>query len=267
MQNTSWVNSREAAEHTVRTTSYLVRFVRGGRLAAHLLIGVLTVLLLFPLLAGTRRRWLKQVWSRRLLRILNVQLDGVLPEAGSGCLFVANHISWLDIYALNAFRPMAFVGKSEVRRWPVIGWLAAHNDTVFLHRNSGRHAHAVNREIATRLMAGQDVALFPEGTTSDGYHLLGFHGALFQSAIEADCAVVPVALSYLDASGEHSGAPAYAGETTLLQSLARVLACSSLTVRVRCAAPITPSAICRRELVRSARGAIAFNLGLSLNDE
>lgn len=89
-----------------------------------------------------------------------------------GSLCIANsHISWIDILALNAARPMAFVSKAEVRTWPVIGWLAEKGDTVFLRRGSRGHARVVNAEIDTRLRQGRDVAVFPEGTTTEGTHL------------------------------------------------------------------------------------------------
>lgn len=177
---------------------------------------------------------------------------------------VVNHISWLDIYALNAARPMAFVSKAEVRSWPLIGWLAAHTDTVFLRRGSRGHAKIINAEIDRLLNAGKDVAIFPEGTTTEGTHLLNFHGALLQPAVETGRPVQPIALSYHDATGRRSLAPAYAGETTIGECFAAILACRSLTVRLRPTPPLEPQHRQRRELAHAARGAIALKLGLPL---
>ena len=87
-------------------------------------------------------------------------------------LLVANHVSWVDIFVVNALTPAAFVSKADVRQWPVIGWLAAVNETVFLRRGSRGHARVINEEIAERMRAGRHVALFPEGTTTDGSHVL-----------------------------------------------------------------------------------------------
>ena len=199
--------------------------------------------------------------------MLGVRLDANLNAIAPGSLIVANHISWLDIYALNAARPAAFVSKSEVRQWPLIGWLAANTDTVFLHRDSRRHARTVNNEIGRLLCVDKDVAVFPEGTTSDGSRLLKFHAALLQSAVDARRLVQPVALSYHDADGRRSLAPAYAGVTTMRECLAAILACRSLTVRLRPTPSLETHARSRRELAQAAQGAVAFALGLSCTGE
>lgn len=217
-------------------------------------------------LGGRQRLALKQRWSRALLEILGVRLDAVLAGVEPASLIVANHISWLDIYALNAARPMAFVAKDDVRRWPLVGWLARHTDTVFLRRGSRAQIRAVNDEIGGLLAADQDVALFPEGTTSDGTQLLAFHAALLQPAVAGGRPVQPVAIAYFDAAGRRSVAPAYAGETTLWQSLAAVLACRSLTVRLRATPPLATHSADRRQLAQAARAAIAYRLGLPLRD-
>ncbi|MBP8277987.1 MAG: 1-acyl-sn-glycerol-3-phosphate acyltransferase, partial [Propionivibrio sp.] len=91
----------------------------------HLLWGALTIACTYRFLNDPCRLWLKQRWSRQLLEILAIRLDAGIGGAAHGSLIVANHISWLDIFVLNAARPMAFVSKSEVRHWPLAGWLAA----------------------------------------------------------------------------------------------------------------------------------------------
>ena len=247
-------------------TTRLIQLLRCIRLGVHLLSGAVTIACVYPLIRDSRRLWLKQNWSRQLLDILGIRLDAQLAGVEPGSLFVANHISWLDIYALNAARPMAFVSKAEVRQWPLFGWLAANTDTVFLRRGKGRHAKVVNSEIDRLLNAEKDVAIFPEGTTTNGTHLLNFHSALMQPAVDTGRPVQPVALSYYDAEGRHSQAPAYAGETTMGQCLAAILACRSLTVRLRPTPPLDPKTRQRRELAQAARGAIAFNLGLPLEN-
>ncbi len=246
-----------------RPTLRLIQALGCLRIGLHLLWGTLTVALIYPFIRESRKLWLKQRWSRQLLDILGVRLDAHLTGVAPGSLIVANHISWLDIYALNAARPMAFISKSEVRRWPLIGWLAANTDSVFLNRGSRRHAKAVNVQISGLLNADKDVAMFPEGTTTDGTHLLNFHGALLQPAVDTGRPVQPVALSYLDADGCRSLVPAYIGETTLGESIAAILACRSLTVRLRPTPPLDAQTMQRRELAFAARGAIAYNLGIS----
>ena len=240
----------------------LVLCFRGLRLVLHLLTGSLTVATIYPLIADARRLELKQRWSRQLLALLGVRLDAPLAGMAPGSLFVANHISWLDIYALNAARPMAFVAKAEVRGWPLIGWLAAHTDTLFLSRENRRQSTLVNARMRSLLLAAKDVAVFPEGTTTTGAQLLPFHGALLQSAVDAGCLVQPVALSYYGADGRRSEVAAYAGETTMGESLLAILRSGPLTVRLRPTPPLDPRAMPRRALAQAARGAIAFSLGL-----
>lgn len=248
--------------HRERKTPRFIRAVRVVRLGLHFLWGAATVACVYPFIRDSRRLWLKQRWSRQLLDILAVRLDAQLAGATSGSLFVANHVSWLDIYALNAARPMAFVSKAEVRDWPLVGWLSANTDTVFLRRGSRGHARLVNGEIGALLGADKDVAVFPEGTTTDGTHLLNFHGALLQPAVECDRPLQPVALSYHDREGRRSLAPAYAGETTMRECLSAILACPALTVRLRPTPALRARETSRRELAQAARGAIAFSLGL-----
>ena len=232
------------------------------RLAFHLLQGLLVVALVYPFVSDGRRLWLKQRWSFKLLRILGVRLDARLSGLAPGSLIVANHVSWLDIYALNAARPSAFVAKDEVRKWPLIGWLAAHTDTLFLRRGSRRHARTINSQVSALLSADKDVVVFPEGTTTDGSRLLDFHAALLQPAIDCGRPVQPVALSYHDACGRRSTRPAYAGDTTLGDSLMAIVSCPGLTVRLRPTPVLDRAEASRRQLAIAAQGAIAFSLGV-----
>ena len=249
----------------LKPTPRLLRVLRCGRLMLHLLWGCAVVAGLYPLLGHGRRLMLKQRWSRQLLDILGIRLDAILAGIDPGSLIVANHVSWLDIHVLNAARPMAFVAKEEVRQWPLVGWLAKKTDTVFVHRGRHGHARTVNTEICELLRAEMDVAIFPEGTTTDGTHLQAFFSALMQPAVDLGRPLQPVALAYFAVDGRRSLAPAYAGETTLGDSLAAILACRSLTVLLRATPALDCRQLNRRELARKARGAIAFSLGLSVD--
>ena len=213
-----------------------------------------------PLVGDARRLRFRARWSARLLRNLGIRLEADLTHAAPGVLLVANHISWLDIFVINALRPAAFIAKTEVRAWPLIGWLAARNDTVFLNRGSRQHARQVNGEIDARLDAGFDVAVFPEGRTTDGARLLEFHAALLQPAIETGRPVWPMALSYHDAEGRRSLAPSFA-EVTLPQCFAAILACRSLTVRLAPLPLVETAGRSRRDVSQAARDAIATRLG------
>lgn len=246
----------------LRPTQRSMRALRCLRLILHFLWGAFLVATVYPLSRDAFRLWLKRNWSRQLLAILGVRLDSNLSGIEPGSLIVANHISWLDIYAINAVRPSAFVSKAEVRGWPLIGWLSSQTDTIFLRRDSRRHASAVNDEIAEMLAKNKDVVIFPEGTTTDGTKLLKFHSALLQSAIAAGRPVQPVALSYFDAAGQRSLAPVYAGETTMAQCLSAIFAHRRLVVRLRPTPALDANGQRRGDLARTAQGAIAYSLGV-----
>ncbi|MCB1886663.1 MAG: 1-acyl-sn-glycerol-3-phosphate acyltransferase [Rhodocyclaceae bacterium] len=226
-----------------------------------LLLGLVTVLAIFPLVPDPLRLSLKQRWSRALVATLGIRLEihGETPPAGA--MIVANHVSWVDIFAINALTPAAFISKAEVRQWPLIGWLAQHNDTVFLRRGSRGHARIVNTEIVRLMQSGKPVALFPEGTTTDGSHLLHFHGALLQPAIDAGAPIAPVAIRYLEADGALALAPAYIGEMSLVACITNIIAAHGLRARLTCLPPIRDDHGHRKVLNARLHAAIAAELG------
>lgn len=177
---------------------------------------------------------------------------------------VANHISWIDIFVINAAAPAAFVAKEEVRRWPVIGWLAWKNDTVFLRRGSRGHARLINEEIAGILGDGKLVAVFPEGTTSDGRCLLHFHAALLQPALAAGRPVLPAAISYWELNGERSLAPRYDGDISLGECTAAILRRPRLIARLVTTPLRGTRGEDRKQVASEAREAIALAAGLPL---
>lgn len=204
------------------------------RAFTHIVTGLLTILLRFPRLAPEQRELRVQVWSRELLARLGVRLEvqGVATLPGP-LLLVANHISWLDITSLHAARFCRFVSKADVKRWPLVGALASGVGTLFIQRESRRDAMRVVHHMADSLRAGDVLAVFPEGTTSEGVDLLPFHANLLQAAIAAGAPVQPVALQFIDThSGERSLAPCYVGDDTLLGSVWRTVRAPGITVRI-----------------------------------
>jgi 1-acyl-sn-glycerol-3-phosphate acyltransferase len=207
------------------------------RLLVHLVHGALVCALLFPRLireqrAHERFAWVSW-WNHKALRCLGIALQhSGTPQPGP-VLVVANHISWLDILAINAVAPVRFVSKAEVRHWPVLGWFVAQADTLFIERERSRDAMRVVHHIGEALQAGQRVGVFPEGTTSPGGGVLPFHANLLQAAIAVQAPVQPVVLRYRDArDGWPSPAAAYVGDMNLMQSLSRVLLADGLQAQV-----------------------------------
>lgn len=175
-------------------------------------------------------------------------------------MIVANHVSWLDVFALAAVHPARFVCKSDVRNWPLIGWLVASNEALFLERGSRSAAARLNRTILAALESGDSVAVFPEGTSSDGSLVLPFRGAMLQGAADAGKDVVPVALRYVDVSGSRSVSAAYFGDISFWQSMCRIAAARELIVELDVLPLIRTHGLDRRELARRAHESITSHL-------
>lgn len=140
--------------------------------------------------------WCRRRWSRGLLRVLGVRVAVVGRRPAAPYLLAANHLGYLDVLVLAAELPVRFVAKSEVRRWPVWGPLAAWTGTLFLERERARDARRVATAVERTLAAGEAVSIFAEGTSSPGDAVLPYRPALFEGAVVSGAPVVPAALSY-----------------------------------------------------------------------
>ena len=234
---------------------------RKARLVAHLLHGMWTVATRFPRASATQRESLNRAWSLKMLQLCGMRLvvHNDSARLDSGALVVANHISWIDIYVINAWRPTPFVSKAEIRQWPVVGWLAQQLGTVFIQREKRSDAKRIMHELSDRLSAGELMCVFPEGTTTDGLRLLPFHANMFQAAVSAASPVQPVCLMYEDAQGRQSTAPAYIDDLTLAQSLDTLLRGAPLTAHVYVGEALAPGPD-RRTLAAQAQASIEMAL-------
>ncbi len=230
---------------------------RLARVVVHLCEGLATCALVFPFVSSSRRARLTRGWSRRLLRLCRVEVDhvGGVP-ALEHALVVANHVSWLDIFVINALDPCRFVAKAEIRSWPVMGWLAAGAGTVFIARGNRRELRHVFKGLVEVLQQGERVALFPEGTTGLQGAVLPFHANLFEAAIDAGVPVQPYALAYVDAAGGPHPSIEYVGDTTFVDSLLRILQGPPVKARLACLAPLDSVGAHRRELALAAQEAV-----------
>ncbi|WP_213437660.1 MULTISPECIES: lysophospholipid acyltransferase family protein [Lysobacteraceae] len=137
-------------------------------------------------------RW----WQGGLMRIFGFRMHRRGVPLPGATLFVANHVSWVDIVALHSQRMMGFVAKREIRGWPLVGWLATRGETIYHERGSSESMGGVLHEMLARLRAGRSVGVFPEGRTRDGREIGPFHARIFLAAVEAGVRVQPVALRY-----------------------------------------------------------------------
>ena len=231
------------------------------RCTAHIVHGLAIVLLRFDAIDAPQRHACICSWSKKMLHVMGISMRIEGAAHGGGVLLAANHVSWLDITVLHAAMPQArFVSKADIQSWPLLSHLANAAGTLYLERERKRDALRVVHLIAQALSEGQTVAVFPEGTTSDGRTLLPFHANLFQAAIATSTPVQPVALRFADARGAISPAVEFVGATTLIESLWRV-ACGEGIVAHVALLPVRPSVRTqRRMLARALRDDIATQL-------
>lgn len=227
----------------------------------HGLHGLAIVWLRFGALDAAQRQARIRWWSAKMLRLMGIATRVEGEARAGGTLLVANHVSWLDIAALHAVVPQArFVSKADLQSWPLLSRLADAAGTLYLERERKRDALRVVHAVARALSEGQMVAVFPEGTTSDGHTLLPFHANLLQAAIATGTPVQPVALRFSDAREPISAMVEFVGATTLVASLWRV-ACAEGLVAHLTLLPARPAAQAdRRALAQTLRDDIAAQL-------
>lgn len=204
------------------------KFLRG---LWHVLVGMWTIYVRFPQLSPEQQAMRVQAWALQFLALWDIRIRVLGQPVVSGpALLVANHISWLDITVIHAARYCRFVSKSDIRQWPLVGALATGAGTLYIQRTSRKDALRTVHAMADAMKNGDVVAIFPEGTTSDGRELLPFHANLIEAAIQAQAPVQPIYLRFEDAkTGQNCFAPCYIGDDTLLGSMWRTLTAPRFT--------------------------------------
>jgi 1-acyl-sn-glycerol-3-phosphate acyltransferase len=242
-----------------------VRLLRAAwrmlRLIEHLLTGTVLTLLLArrrPDGSYAYRPDVVRWWHQRACRILGLQVEVIGTAPRDSALLVANHVSWLDVPALGGVGRVAFLSKAEVRGWPIMGWLAAAAGTRFINRGGGQ-ASAVGEQIGNHLVDHGCLALFPEGTTTDGTEVKPFFPRLLGAATIAGVPVVPVTLRYHRDGRLDTVAP-FVGAETILSHLRRVLVLPEMHVQIAFGQPLDPAAFDRRTLALRAREDIVATL-------
>jgi 1-acyl-sn-glycerol-3-phosphate acyltransferase len=135
-------------------------------------------------------------WCGRIVRVLGFrcEVEGRIPASGA---VVSNHLSYLDILLYSSVQPFVMVAKTEVRGWPLLGWLTAQAGTVYVERGGGPKTYpAVNAAMAAAYRSGLPVLFFPEGTTTDGASVLPFRRGLFHSVLNNGVSLRTAALRY-----------------------------------------------------------------------
>lgn len=230
------------------------------RVLAYLIKSVVLSYTVWPRLSEPQRLRAKQAWARQALAImgLQVQVHGQ-PRPGAK-LVVSNHVSWLDILAIDAAMPSRFVSKAEIAQWPLIGRLATYAGTLYLVREKRRDAMRVLGIMAQALREGDTVAVFPEGTTGAGPVPMHFHANMLQAAIDAEVPVQPVVLRYSEPGHAFSPRCSWVGDTTLLRSLWWVATARGLVVHATILPPQGTAHADRRALATLLHEQIAEHL-------
>ena len=206
-------------------------------------------------------------WPRRFLQwvgfVAGARVKIVGTPLRSHVLFLANHVSWLDIMVLAGATGTAFVAKAEVARWPVIGWLAGLNGTVYVERAARGAVRGQAESLREALASGRPVALFPEGTTEGARAVLPFRASLLASLFPplAGVRVQPVAVDY----GQAVEDIAWVGDEGAGANARRLMSrAGSIPVTLTFLEPIDPAAAGdRKALAAAARGEVVAALGAS----
>jgi len=238
---------------------------RALRLILHILLGMI----LTPLVtqrnprSGERRTnpYVTAWWHGRVLRILDMEVttSGYRPQPPA--LIVSNHISWLDIILIGHLTPSCFLSKSEVRQWPLIGWLAARAGTLFIKRGAGQ-ASAISQTIGDRLAQDGLLTLFPEGTTTDGRDVLPFFSRMFGAAIDTGSPIVPTSIRY-HIQGAHDPIAPFIDDQSLGENMLGLFGRPRNQVHVHFGDPIHTKGLSRKALATAARKAIIDSLQAS----
>lgn len=244
-------------------TGFFNRIYRLCRIIVHTVTGLIIAAVLIPIVQKSTKLVLIKWWCGGLLRAFNIKVHifGDLPAANiQGVMFVANHVSWADIHALNSLLKLRFIAKSDITSWPIFGYLAKKTNALFIDRSKRQEAGRLVQTAANSLLAGDNLGYFPEGTTTDGKQVLPFKSSVLQAAISANSHVWPIAIRYLNADGSLNTAMAYAGETTLVESMQAVLNIKNPLVELHFLPPIHAADQNRRDLTQTAYNAIVAKL-------
>ena len=246
-----------------------MKALRWARMLAHAVAAALILRFVFPRSDAHRRRELVRWWSAKLLRIvgLEVRVHGEAPTDGAAAAMIAaNHVSWLDIFVISSVRPTRFIAKSEIRDWPIAGWIVERAGTIFIRREKRRDTARINDRVHAALVEGDCVGLFPEGTTTEGDTLLKFHSSLFEPAVANAANVHPCGVRYERPDGALCRQVAFVGELSFMQSLGLVIRQHGVVAHVGFARAIDTRGLDRRQVTRAVEESVASLLGLPPRD-
>jgi len=231
----------------------------------HAARAALTLRFLYPRASPERRRALMQRWCAKLLAILNiqVQVEGDPPSRGEhAAMIAANHVSFVDIMLISSVCPTRFVAKSEIRAWPLAGWIADRAGTLFIRRDQMRDMARIDARVREVMGEGDCVGLFPEGITTEGDELRKFHSSLFEPAVANSAHVHPVAIRYEHPDGTLCREMSFIGDRTFGESIALILHQRRVRARLMFAPTVETAGASRRDVAKAVETRVASLLGV-----
>lgn len=248
----------------MQQTHFLTILYRIFLVTLHVVVGIFVLATIWIFCSQAARDKLVRWWSNGVLSRFNIQVitHGQPPtESAKNCMVLANHVSWIDIYAINSVIPVRFIAKSDINNWPVFGYLARKSGTIFINRSSRKDTARIVDTTVDSLTKGNNVAFFPEGTTTDGTTLLHFKSSIVQAAINANSTIYPLALRYPSPDGSINPDLAYAGETTMAGSMMQTLKTKRPVIELYFL-PVIKAKGHRQEITQQAYSTIAKTLNL-----
>jgi 1-acyl-sn-glycerol-3-phosphate acyltransferase len=252
----------------LQQTFFITKYYRIARVIFHTLLGVLIAAFVFPLANKSIRLRITRAWCKSLLNCFNIKVVtyGTLPDSDTNkTMFIANHISWTDIHAINSIIPVRFIAKIEIKSWPIFGYLVSKSGTLFINRSIRKDAARIVDITADSLKADDNVCFFPEGTTTEGTHMLPFKSSITQAAVDADAVIWPVAIYYPTPNRKPNINMAFAGETTMIESMSAMFKIKNPIVELHFLPPISGSNETRHTVTEYAYTTIKEKFNLLLN--
>jgi 1-acyl-sn-glycerol-3-phosphate acyltransferase len=237
------------------------RFLTVLRIIGQVFKGCFILLLIFPWLKAEQRHQSIRKWCTQLLGIFQMRLSVIGAEhlEDAHYLMAANHISWIDIHVINAYKPHYFVAKSEVASWPIFGWMAKQLGTLFIERGKSNSIRNMIQEIAEQL-SQKAICIFPEGTSTDGWQVAPFKPNLFEAAIVASAPVYVLAIQYFDLqTGKKTTAPAFIGDMGLVDSMWNLICSPPICAQISISEKL-PALKDRKALAELSQSLIAAQL-------
>lgn len=227
-----------------------------------LLISLLITLVTIYLTVGTEKRrkhWMqssKAFICQRLLGVLNIRVHRIGEPDDSARLWIANHISWLDILMFTSLKHMHFIAKSEVRSWPVVGFVASLLGTVFIRRENKFQVYRSLPRAQAIIKGKQSLFVFPEGTTSNGLKTETFYPMMFEIAVREKTKVQPIAIRYWNSKDEPCDLSPFVDEDGIIGNILKLAKQKHTLIEVHYLPSLDASELNRKQLAATSQLAI-----------